>query len=117
MVDATELQPQSTAQQQPIPPNKTQVLHRTGLALLGLVEGTILSCCHPAALPTLIEGRAARTLGAPGGDGLLVAAAFRRSTVGGMPSQALAGMRARAAVEVQQKLDERRRQLELILNH
>jgi len=94
-----------------------KVLHRTGVALLGLCECTVASCGNAAALPQLIESRCAQTLGLPGSEGLLVAAAFRRSAVGGMPGAQLERMRDAAAVEVERRLERRRRQLELILSH
>lgn len=92
-----------------------KVLHRAGLALLAACEGTITSCAHPAALPQLIEGRSCRALDAPGREGELVGAAFRRTVVGGMGGDMLGALRATAVAEVGGRLEERRRRLAAIM--
>jgi hypothetical protein len=94
-----------------------KVLHRAGVALLGLFEAAVESCGHPGALPHVLESRAATTLGAPGGGGLLVGAAFRRTAVGGMAGAKIAALRADAAEQVEAQLERRRRQLAAILGH
>lgn len=92
-----------------------KVLHRAGLALLHHCQPTVLSCSHPAALHFLIEGRAAQAHAAPGREGALVVAAFRRSSVGGMPHGVVDRLRGAAVEEMERQVEDRRRRLAEIL--
>jgi hypothetical protein len=92
-----------------------KALHRAGIALLATFEGTTLACAHPAALPRLLDGRAAQALGRPGREGALVAAMHRRGVVGGLPAAQLAALRAAARAEVAARAEDRRRRMQEIL--
>lgn len=82
----------------------SKVLHRAALALLKTFETSVLAAGHPGQLAKVLDARASVLDGGP-----LLALAFKG--LGPLPGSTVAGLRARAAAQVDAALEAQRARL------